>query len=138
MSKALDKTLKKFRRRQEDKPIQWQGRVNYHSPRSAESWDSPDRLLSFDSHSGEGAKKVMEAYREQLLTERGIVKPSQDLKQRTQHMAAGQVYRPQFSLQSDSQTRLSPFEEAFRVSPDADTEGERDAPWSWLRRLFSR
>ncbi len=136
MPKALGKKLQKFRRQEQDKSNEWQGRVNYHSPRSAESWESPDRLLSFDGHPGESAKKVMEAYRQQLLTDRGIIKPSENLKQTTQEATVDRAYRPQFPLRDGKASRLSPFEEAFRVSPNASPE-EQGEP-SWLKRLFSR
>ena len=136
MPRSLSKKLEKIRSQEQIKPHQWHGRVNYHSPRAAESWDAPDRLLSFDGQSREGAKKVMESYRQQVLAERGLIQPAESLQKGTSE-AARKAPGIDISHADIGGTRLSPFEEAFRVTADDSDHGQNRAAKSWLRRLFS-
>ena len=136
MPDSLDEKLEKVRRQGQMKPHEWQGRVNYHSPRAAESWDTPDRLLSFDGQARAGAQKVMEAYRQQVLVERGVKQPAESLQKGMIRASSLKTPGSTVPLAAIGASRLSPFEEAFRVSPDEDRD--EATPRSWLKRLFSR
>ncbi len=137
MSKALEETIERLRRQAEaegGKAKEWHGRANYHSPRSAESWEAPKPLLRFDQNPAEGALKVMETYRRDILAERGVKPAAQVVAERRSKAREERGYA---KWQDGTASRLTPFEDAFRVSPD-EAEDERRRKTSWLKRLFGR
>ena len=129
MSKALNDLLERLRKRDDPNVKEWQGRLNYTSPRMAEEWKVPDRQLKFETGGpANAARQVMADYREENLEGQGHKTPQQIFAERTDAVIAERKRNPNAS-------RLSPFEQPFRVDQD-DLAAQNQPKRGLFRRLF--
>ena len=132
MSQALNDLLSRLRKEGDPKVREWHGRLNYTSPRMAETWNVPEQPLTFEAGIGtEATRRVMSQYRNEVLEKRGLKSAEEIFHERTQS--------PPMSLRRQSTSgNLTPFEEAFRVEPmELKRRGHKRKP-GLLRRLFGR
>lgn len=131
MSKALNDLLERLRRRDDPKVKEWHGRLNYTSPRMAEDWQVPDRQLKFETGGPtDAARQVMADYRNEILEGNDHKTPQQIFAERTDAALAERRQNP-------NRSRLSPFEEPFRVDQD-DLAARAQSKRGLFRRLFGR
>ncbi len=132
MPKKLDEELERHRKHEQDKAREWHGKANYTSPRMAESWDRPDIPLSFEQRPVDGAMKVLSVYRNELRKEHGELSAEELFAERKRSQRSTYA-----RWQDPRESRLTPFDEAFRIDPDDRSQYGRKKP-SWFRRLFGR
>lgn len=131
MSKALENTLEKLKQDRElaRQTKQWEGKAHYFSPKTAEKWDVPEHLMRFETNSTQEMRRVVTQYTSALASELDTKSVGEVLQERR--------IRSRFSDWKDgSKSRLSDFDEVFRVAPD-----DADAPKKkrgLLAKLFGR
>jgi len=132
MSKSLNELLERLRKDGDPKVKEWHGRLNYTSPRMAESWNVPERPLTFESGiAADATRRVMAQYRNEILEERGLKTAEEIFAERTKSAPIAGVRA------KGTSGRLTPFEAAFRVDPEAQARASRRKR-GLLRRLFGR
>ncbi len=125
--KALEDTLDKLKQERQlaAQAEQWNGKVQYFSPRTAESWETPDQLMSFQMQPGQEMQKVMMQYGKSLSHDLGL--------NPTQQVLADRKKNATFETWSDpKKSRLTPFEAAYRVEDLDETPKKKRGFFGWL------
>ncbi len=133
MSKALNDLLERLRKHDDPKVKEWHGRLNYTSPRMAEAWNVPDRQMKFETGGpADAARKMMSEYCGQILEEQGLKTPEEIFADRKNPALAQRRQNP-------NESRLTPFEQAFRIDREemAAAQARRKKRGLWSR-LFGR
>ncbi len=124
--KALEDTLDRLKRdRQMAAQVeQWDGKVQYFSPRAAEKWETPEQLMSFQMQPSQEMRKVMTQYSQSLSHDLGL--------NPTKQVLADRKKRASFETWADPEkSRLTPFEAAYRVV-DEDEPRKKRGFFGWL------
>ena len=128
MSEKLNHVLEQLRRQGDPHVRDWHGRLNYTSPRMAESWHVEEHPLSFERGSPPDAtRRMLNPCRYEVL---------QGQERRPRHEVLRERTDP-FRTRANG-SRLSPFEVSFRIDPSDNSSKSGQRRKGFWARLFRR